>query len=195
MKEALPRLDKMTDTPIVGRYYLVQTVRGVWHCQTRDWPVIGPEHEDMQFFRFPYRHYHVDGRFLTYAEKRTAISSRYWGDDSINDREQLARVCIGSPLQTNNLINTSGLPKPILKRKRCGLSVLPLPYSVSGAETWQTMAKHYAGRQCAHGKRGWVCPHQNVALGSVLSVDGVITCPLHGLKIDAETGVVLTPSP
>lgn len=191
MKEALPRLDKMTESPVVGRYYLVPTVRGTWHNQIRDWPVIGPEHEDQQFFNFPYPHYHVDGRFLTHAEKRTAISSRWWDNEDMDDREQLARVCIGSPLQANDLINKTGLPKPILKRKRCGLSVLPLPPTVAMAQTWQVMAKHFAGRKCAHGKRGWVCPHQNVALGSVLSVDGVITCPLHGLRIDAATGVCL----
>jgi hypothetical protein len=194
MKEALPRIDKMTEAPIVGRYYLVPTVRAEWYGQTLDWPVVGPEHDDQQFFNFPYRHYHLDARFLTHRQKARVIYSNTWdGDD--NDRQRLARACVGSPLQTNGLINKSGLPKPELKRKRCSLSVLPLSNEIAAAKTWLAMAAHYAGRTCANGKRGWVCPHQNVALSSVLPVNGVITCPLHGLQIDAQTGVVLVPSP
>lgn len=51
--------------------------------------------------------------------------------------------------------------------------------------------RHYAGAKCAKGKGGWVCPHQKASLGSIMPIDGVITCPLHGLKIDAETGIVI----
>ena len=46
----------------------------------------------------------------------------------------------------------------------------------------------FAGQQCRKGKRGFVCPHKLFPLGSVQVVDGVITCPLHGLRIDAQSG-------
>ena len=37
-----------------------------------------------------------------------------------------------------------------------------------------------------------VCPHKGYSLKNILPVDGVIECPLHGLKFDAETGELLT---
>jgi hypothetical protein len=51
----------------------------------------------------------------------------------------------------------------------------------------------FAGTQCRKGKRGFVCPHKLFPLGSVEPVAGVITCPLHGMRIDAATGVCLGP--
>ncbi|MBX9847503.1 MAG: Rieske 2Fe-2S domain-containing protein [Xanthobacteraceae bacterium] len=50
---------------------------------------------------------------------------------------------------------------------------------------------HFAGTQCARGKGGFICQHRNAVLGSIEPRDGVITCPLHGLRIGAQTGVVL----
>ena len=40
-------------------------------------------------------------------------------------------------------------------------------------------------------ERGWICPHQATPLGSIEPVDGIIICPLHGLRIDAQTGIVV----
>jgi Rieske 2Fe-2S protein len=54
-----------------------------------------------------------------------------------------------------------------------------------------TLRKLFAGHQCAAGKGGWICPHRKASLGSIQPVDGIITCPLHGLRIDAATGKML----
>jgi nitrite reductase/ring-hydroxylating ferredoxin subunit len=48
-----------------------------------------------------------------------------------------------------------------------------------------------AAMRCRRGKAGWICPHKGIALGSVPAVDGVITCPGHGLRICAASGEVL----
>lgn len=66
-----------------------------------------------------------------------------------------------------------------------------IPYPHSGRPAVMAIQRHYAGAKCAKGKGGWVCPHQKASLGSIMPIDGVITCPLHGLKIDAETGIVI----
>lgn len=189
MKRELQRVDRMTTAPIIGRFYLVPTVFGKWNEAFAHWPVIGPEHNDIDFFNFQWSHYHVDARFLNAKQRRSAIG---W-NPSKSDERRLARACIGSPLQSNGHCNSYGLPKPHLLRKRCNIGA-PLPGDdVTGALTWLNMCNSFKGRVCERGKRGFVCPHQNAALGSVAVIDGVITCPLHGLRIDAVTGTVLPP--
>jgi hypothetical protein len=64
-------------------------------------------------------------------------------------------------------------------------------YPFGEAEQVIKINKHWAGQQCDRSKFGWICPHRNVQLGSMAPIDGVITCPLHGMRINAETGVVL----
>lgn len=47
------------------------------------------------------------------------------------------------------------------------------------------------GAQCKRAKSGWICPHRNFHVGSIKpNKHGRIICPLHGLQIDAETGIV-----
>jgi hypothetical protein len=45
-------------------------------------------------------------------------------------------------------------------------------------------------RKCIHRGR---CPHRGYDLSQVAPVDGVITCPLHGLRFDASTNVIINP--
>lgn len=184
----LPRIDRMTEGPIAGRWYMVPTVLATWNMEVKHWPVVGPLHDDEQFFKFPHMHYHVDGRFLTRRQQIAAIG--FWGPDSLHER--LARVCMGSPLQTNAIgCNPGGLPKPVLMKKKCTIAAILPGHDITEATTQRAMVAHFAGRICKHCKRGFICPHQNVALGAVAVIDGVITCPLHGLRIDAASGLVL----
>lgn len=142
------------------------------------WPVWGRKHNDIEFFNFPHQHYHIDPRFL---------NKRQWSDFSwVSERTPLQYVQ-SQPLSHSGL--PSGPPKPVLRRMRCTMA--HSQWGHDGAEIVLEMNKAFSGRQCAKGKRGFVCPHQLFPLGSVQAVDGVVTCPLHGLRINAETGVVL----
>lgn len=163
----LQRVDRLKEPPVVGQFYLVPTVQGRWYDSFRtDWPIIGNKHNDVEFFDFHAKHFHIDYRFARLG------------------KVMLERVTT-SPLHTH-----SGTPlsKPVLRRRKClreqaifdGPSKIMTPFR-----------KSFAGHQCATGKRGWVCPHRHVALGSTPAINGVITCPLHGLRIDAETGKCL----
>lgn len=183
----LQRVDRVSGPLVVGQFYLVPCVRGQWIGQPRRrrvwdhaivvayWPVIGPEHEDGQFFGFDTPHYHVDARFLPLDDGRIDQTLTY-------------------PLHgRKGLWTTDGksepLPKPVWRRRKC-------IRAGTGFDPWNStpirkMREHFAGAQCARNAGGFVCPHRQAPLGSVVPKDGVIVCPLHGLRIDAATGVVL----
>lgn len=182
---ALQRIDRMSEPPVVGRWYMVPCVFAKWREDYEYWPVVGHEHDDLQFFNFPYRHYHVDARFLTRPQR---LALGYYVDRL--DPERVAEACISQPLQTNDRgCNVGGLPT--LQRKRCSMGPIQASQRILDAPNWNKLASHYAGQQCRQGRRGWICPHQNVALGNVAAINGVIHCPLHGLRIDAVTGICL----
>jgi hypothetical protein len=83
-----------------------------------------------------------------------------------------------------------GPPAPVIWRlRKCQRSVLA--YQHHDKEPPQKLKAHFGGEQCVRNRTGWVCPHQRFPLGSVAPVEGVLTCPMHGLRIDAETGRVL----
>ena len=52
---------------VPGQTYRVPCIRASYIARQpiKWWPVIGPEHEDMEFIGFPWRHWHVDYRFLS----------------------------------------------------------------------------------------------------------------------------------
>ena len=176
----LQRVDELTEPPVVGRFYLVQCVRGKWSDRLGDWPVMGPLHSDAKFLNFPQRHYHLNRFFLT-------------GDD--------AWYATGRPLgefdpsmRPPGYPENDPLPEPVYRRRMCRSSpVEPFPTFSALTSTrvdFKAMLRHYAGRQCKRGA-GWICPHKGLDLGPIApGPDGHIMCPLHGLRVHAGTGVV-----
>lgn len=178
---SLQRVDRLNVPPAVGAFYLVPIVAAKWHGILSDWPVLGPLHKDIEFFDFKQEHYHIDGRFLTKRQRSLAEEYAPW--------RTLAGEVQAAPLHSFDL---NPLPKPTLRRRKCWTNYLP--YEHNDKKPIQDVRAAFAGRQCEHGKGGWICPHRKVSLGSVLVVDGIIVCPLHGLKIDAETGIAMSPA-
>ncbi len=178
---------------VVGRYYKVPCIKYKWHRRWGWWPVIGPLHQDKAFLAFPHSHYHMDGRFLTKAQRDYVLivqerSRGAWlQDDAIVLAEALERW----PLNNHDL----GAPEQAtLKRRKCWRTQLP-PYGNAHQPGIQRIAEHFAAHQCRRDENGWICPHQATPLGSIQPVDGVIVCPLHGLRIDAKTGTVRVKAP
>jgi hypothetical protein len=177
----MQRIDQITEPPIVGRYYLVPTVFVRWHHKLSHWPVIGPPHEDKEFFNFDLTHYHIDGRFLNADQRQHA---EYYST--------LEYIIESAPLHADRYDPTAVMPKPVYMKKRCWSA--NLDYVHHHQKPVQEVAKAFVGHQCVgRGKAGWICPHRKASLGSVMAIDGVITCPLHGLRINAESGVVINP--
>jgi Rieske [2Fe-2S] domain len=193
---ALQRVDRLKEPPVVGRWYLVPAilwdrnapfVAGRSEKETltdlqlsrgaRWWPVWGNKHSDVEHFNFPHLHYHVDPRFLTRRHIRETTS---WSRTVLQSIQ-------ASPLNHADL--KSGPPKPQLRRMRCSLS--HSEWGFADAKAVIALNAAFTGKQCPSGKRGFVCPHKHFPLGTVESVNGVVTCPLHGMRIDAATGVCL----
>lgn len=168
----LERVERIAGPLVPGRFYLVPTVRCDYFGVVADWPVIGPVHNDVEFFSFHLQHYHFDRRFITPPA-------------SLRMRE----------FETAPLHAHAGdvLPAPVWRRKLCRRAEMPFDYAHQPKV--QALQDGFAGKACARGKAGWICPHRHVALGSIEPREGVITCPLHGLRIDAASGVVLPVDP
>lgn len=180
----IERADRQTSPLVEGRFYLVPTVRAKWFDKLTDWPVIGPLHEDREIFGFDQDHYHIDARFLPRTYRRIyrvfqyALHAHYWAHHFAANE--------GKPPPV--------LPAPVLLKRKCIRSHVPYdPPWERAAVPIGTLRKAFAGHQCAAGKGGWICPHRKASLGSIQPVGGVITCPLHGLRIDAVDGKVLPP--
>lgn len=178
MKGETERVDELTEPPVVGRFYLVPCVRGVWAGILGRWPVWGPKHEDEKFLHFPERHYHLDRRFI---------------------QKQHVDNASGQPLTEKNGLRgydeNKTLPAPEYRRLKCqriGTSTAFPTQRALERTTFQDLYQHFSGHQCAKDGAGWICPHKGMRLATIsVRSDGNIQCPLHGLLIDAETGVVV----
>lgn len=166
---AIERVDRVAGPLVEGALYLVPTVRAKWYKTINDWPVIGPKHTDERFFNLKEEHYHIDVRFMR-SEWRKRSGSNAFSSPLTNCRE-------------------GEMPSPVFRRRKCRAALVAYPFA--GFREIVHLQGYFAGQICPRGKGGWICPHQKASLGSVLPVDGVITCPLHGLRIDAQSGTVL----
>ena len=162
------------NTYIVGKFYDVPTVYRLIYGVRMDWPVIGPMHEDAEIINFPWEHYHIDWRFVPVRICRSvAVKWHSYG---------LAGV-YAIVLHARPEVHPKGLPAPVMKRMKCKMEFPEFPEHV--ARWLHELRKKYAGCKL---KPGMVCPHRGVPLASLPSVDGIVTCPAHGLKWNVETG-------
>ncbi len=184
----IQRITELSEPPIIGRYYLVPTVLHPWHWRSKPypWPVFLPRHNDAQFLNFPDQHFHIDPRFVTDLDYGRAGEWR-WEETSIGtfQRAPLAR-------ERGALARAGEPPEPIWRRRICRRT--DEGYAHSDYPTVRKLHTHYASQTAPRNRHGWVCPHQNYPTGSLTVTDGVITCPLHGLRIRASDGLCLPAS-
>lgn len=176
----MERITFLSEPPVVGRKYLVPTVFYGWlhQAKPRTWPVLLPFHSDADFLAFPDPHYHVDARFLSPSDWQRANSYSSYYD--------APTTCQGVPLARRGETH----PPIVWRARTCHRSVIR--YSgIATSRITRRLLPHYGNAQARRVRTGWVCPHRGYPLGSAPVVDGVITCPLHGLCIDAETGRVI----
>ena len=158
-----------------GRVCRVPVVRGTWRNWTRDWVVIGPRHEDSAIIAFPYHHFHLDPRFVPLS---------IWREAEANSRG--LQYIVGAPLM--GAVNPSPswvvTPTPLGIRRRTMLhqvSETSITAAFRGAPWEAALRDAYCGQSL----RGTVCPHRGADLrGFAPGADGMVTCPLHGLRFE-----------
>lgn len=173
-----------TEPVKLGRTYVVPCIFWPWldlDASPQWWPVIGHRHTDVEFFGFKPTHYHVDPRFVTKKQ-------RDWASD-IMPGKPLEKYCQSAPLSASVFGSVFDVPdKPTMMRRRCTQEFIPYFFHVMGAVT--KINNRWKGDVCRGEKGAWICPHQHTRLAGVhADSSGVVTCPLHGMRIDAETGV------
>ncbi len=152
--------------------YLVPTVHGKWFSEIKDWTVMGDAHQDSHFFSFEPLHYHLDRRFLPHKHTLAFVAERY-------------PLC-GPHARDEALLH---LGPVIWRRRMCLQEMSPFPVWPNAVKAMQAAI---SGTQCRVDNAGWICPHRQFSLGSIEpDASGIIRCPLHGLQVNAETGVVI----
>ncbi len=201
-----PRITQIADPVVVGRYYMVPTVRYPYLYGdgiVMDWPVFLPKHDDAEFFDFHMPHYHIDPRFLS-ARTAERIARKDWQGRMLgcyDGEARFERKVQSTPLGRYDIPGDvaypgGGLVHPpvVWKRLLCRRDHVNYRYGL--APQVQKLREAFAGRQCVSSEGGWLCPHQNYAMGSVTpDEDGMLTCPLHGLRIDPKTGMTAPKEP
>ena len=160
-----------------GRVYRVPVARGTWRNWTRDWVILGPWHEDAEIIGFPDHHYHLDPRF---------ISRGVWNPEPVTTKDLM--YFLAAPLMAAvNPAPSWVTPTPIGLRRR------KMQRQVSAELMAALFAEPPWGRKlrevyCGQHLRGTVCPHRGADLrGFEPGADGMVTCPLHGLRFHVES--------
>lgn len=169
---------------VIGQWYEVPCVFFPYlGYPSQWWPVLGPRHSDARIIGFADEHFHVDIRFVTKAQRRIM-------DAYCEHRRDGVHTVFASPIsQRRQWSDFDGPPhipaeEPTIKRKQCK-SVFP-DYTAIGR--WhQPLEDAY---ECAKMVNG-ICPHQGAPLEGLEVRDGVVTCPLHGLRWSVDTGLLV----
>lgn len=174
---SVPLLSDLREPPVVGKFYMVPVIRDYPYLgKVGTWPVIGAKHSDVDFFSLKTEHYHVDARFLTAAQ-----------EDAINHGYRTTIAAVGAhPLG----VHDHPLPKgrPDLARRKCRRAT----YGNAHTDKKQIVAlnAHYGAPAdpiwLADGRM--LCPHRKADLSQFeADADGIVVCPLHGLRVRCAT--------
>lgn len=186
---AMERITDLQEPPVVGKYYLVPCVQMIDHYGHDVFaPVIGNLHHD-DFAAGVGWHYHYDHRFRmpgtiewhTYTRQKTNGCR-----PGIGRRSDDILGYLDLKIWKGKLIDKDNPPEIHWRRKKCvsQFGGLCVPRNITLGE-YVDWAKKYEKTNI---KKTMKCPHHGVCLKSVPVHNGVIECPLHGLKWDAESG-------
>lgn len=194
-----PKLSRLTTAPVVGRNYLVPTIHAPFYGLWGDWAVRGPQHQELPNGMIDW---HLDRRFLTKAQelklielegaylyergdtpdpgegrrwpgsRAAAYFTFIWMEPGASSGNEIidAWVLRGSPPSANLTVR---------KCRRPTVRVEDMP------EYWDLGDVYGRPASAILGKDGRpLCPHQKVDLtGEPQDEDGIVTCPLHRLRV------------
>ena len=159
----------------IGRSYKVRCVRAQVCGRRTIWPVMGPWHEDKEFIGFNDHHFHIDPRFLSDGDfEFLALKSH-----------GILGVVVTDIEETRGYYRRSAYPVVDLglRIRRCRRPMLEYPRARAH---WIRSLE--AAFESAEVRESLICPHRGAPLQGLPVREGCVTCPLHGLRWDCETG-------
>jgi len=182
------RVDKMLAPPTVGKRYLVPALRYVWDGVIDEWPVLIGIHQD-PLLDFDIPHWHVDARFTSGAQDKRAREITLRTSHRIGQLSGEDLLC-----EAARSVALTQDPRfgGLLTRYRWKVRVCRRSHATAALRCPATEAKlaRRFGRNPKAVKRGnrLFCPHQGAELTHVkLNDDGTLTCPMHGMRLQAVT--------
>lgn len=156
--------------PIVGKFYnvpCIQSENGKW------FPILGPKHEDADYIRFPTEHYHFDFRFITNSDIIRQFGRSYHPGQFFGSVATAARGMAGGCYRMDTIKTM---------RRKC---IRQMPeYPIDRAIWLPQLEAAYADKKM----KCMTCPHRGIPLDGLPVKDGVVTCPVHGLRWNVTTG-------
>lgn len=162
------------DNPQIGDFFMVRTVEFSRNNYVFEWPVFSESHTDEGVQDS--EHYHIDWRFMeekVIKELRDGYKKLYpggWGN--VVETENY------SPIMKYEMIKETFKSWKYLRD-----FVFPNDY-----EFWVIRKKML---DCGAKMKKMKCPHHGTSLVSCKPVNGVVTCPQHGLKWNTLTGELI----
>lgn len=187
MPRRIQKIEDITGLPEIGKSYLVRCLLlpyGAFH-EYQTWaPVIGPVHEDADFFAVKDPHYHFDWRFWTKKLSRQLGEIDSSRVAYVEDRDMRLKLAYYSEYRRMRCIRQMPTEWPALsdelKRERSKAVVRIVMRKLNAAYAGCTL-------NCMR------CPHKGIKLDSMPVVDGVVTCPGHGLRWNVTSGALVIP--
>lgn len=157
----------------IGKFYSVPTVYGLFGIKFDNWPVLGPMHDDKEIIGFPYVHYHYDFRFFNPTQWAFALR---WTND--RPHAMIMSYVPDKPDTKPGVI--------IFRRRKYQREYPQFPVELKTKKNWMgRLEDKYRDATMEN----WTCPHKGASLrGLPIDEAGCVTCPLHGLRWDLETG-------
>ena len=161
-------------SPVIGEYYEVKCVLAYRRYGTFWMPVFSDSHKD-GIYGLDIEHFHVDWRFV--RKEVIEIDKKIMGENDFYGRQNKDKAENYSAILKREIIG-----EPEYMRWKY-LRHFSLP---------EDMLFHKLRDKMKNCKmKEMICPHHGANLISCLAINGVVTCPQHGLKWNVETGELI----
>ncbi len=186
----MQNIEELDSPPVVGETYLVPCMFGriylLSSAQSKPpdwWPVLRPSHQD-SIYTAQTRSKWKDGEFTeeTYCEYDSKAPHHY----HVDPRFASAELYTAWEVENKDWHNVIDIQGDIRWSEMVCLREMPTQRLFTGFG--RQFVDDHKGKKIKCGR----CPHRGVLLNSVPVHDGIITCPNHGLRFDAESGVCVT---
>lgn len=199
MTSMIPNCPPLPDKLVTARRYRRPCIRAKWLDLKTQWlPVIGSIHSDPDHVRADFLHAHIDYRFLTQKTRDHLIEKMEESNQilKINPIHSLP-ISVVWPLDVAKPIQISDdrlehIPENSWLKVQSRQYLGPFPEYPEHIVPWhRALSEAYADHTLVNA----ICPHQGTDLSGIEpDQEGVITCPLHGLKWRARTGRIVMPA-